>query len=169
MPDEAPAGTSDSFKVGHSSADLRGMDAKPKTALQYKRETQFLQNMRAFMRGNFALIETTWRPDVSLTLPGSSWLAGTHQGFKDVSRCVHGLRQVLTAEQTRTEFLHEDDQLIVRHDIKVNGPTQVAEMTLRVRVLYDKDGKAEAIHLEPDDLALFDHALNTRQQNRSIA
>src|ERR1700675_2846283 len=98
------------------------MDGQSKTAVQSKRETQFLQNMRAFMRGNFALVETAWRPDVLLTLPGSSWLAGTHQGLEDVSRCVHGLRQVLTAEQTRTEFLHEDNQLIVRHDIKVNGP-----------------------------------------------
>ena len=145
------------------------MDGQPKTGVQYKREMQFLQNMRAFMRGNFALVETAWRPDAVLTLPGSSWLAGTHQGYEDVSRCVRGLRQVLTAEQTRTEFLHEDDQLIVRHDIKVKGPTQVVAMTLRVRVRYDKGGKAEAIYLEPDDLALFDHDLNTRHQNRSIA
>src|ERR1700675_777223 len=98
------------------------MDGQSKTAVQSKRETQFLQNMRAFMRGDFALVETAWRPDVVLTLTGSSWLAGTHRGYEEVSRCVHGLRQVLAANQTRTQFLHEGDQMIVRHDITVNPP-----------------------------------------------
>jgi ketosteroid isomerase-like protein len=138
---------------------------------RYKREEQFRQNMRAFMRGDFALVEAAWGPDVVLTLPGSSWLAGTHEGFEAVSRCIHGLRQVLSAEQTRTEFLHEHDQMTVRHDIKVNVPndlSQVVAMTLRVRVHYDEQGKIEVIHLEPEDLALFDQVLSTRL-NRSIA
>jgi ketosteroid isomerase-like protein len=145
------------------------MDGPAQAAVRYKRETQFLQNMRAFMRGNFALVEAAWRPDVVITLPGSSWLAGTHRGYEDVSRCVRGLRQVLASEQTRTQFLHEDDQMIVRHDIKVNGPTNVVEMSLRVRVRYDRDGKAAGIYLEPDDLALFDHVLNTPIPDQSTA
>jgi ketosteroid isomerase-like protein len=128
--------------------------------------------MRAFMRGDFAQVEAAWGPDVVLTLPGSSWLAGTHKGDDAVSRCIHGLRQVLSAEQTRTEFLHEDDQMIVRHDIKVNVPndaSQAVAMALRVRVHYDEHGHVEGIHLEPDDLALFDQILSTRLQNRSNA
>jgi hypothetical protein len=37
----------------------------------------------------------------------------------------------------------------------------VVEMTLRVRLRYDREGKAESIDLEPEDLGLFDHVLNT--------
>ena len=82
-------------------------------------------------------------------------------GLEDVSRCVLGLRQVLASEDRRTTFLHEGDQMIVRHDIMVHGPEHVVEMTLRVRVRYDREGKAESIDLEPEDLGLFDHVLNT--------
>ena len=148
------------------------MDGHSQATPRYKREEQFRQNMRAFMRGDFALVEAGLRPDVVLTLPGSSWLAGTHEGYDAVGRCIRGLRQVLSAEQTRTEFLHEDDQMTVRHDIKVNvpnDPSQVVAMTLRVRVHYDEHGKVEGIHLEPHDLVLFDQVLSTRLQNRSIA
>ena len=52
-----------------------------------------------------------------------------------------------------------------RHDIEVHGPDHVVEMTLRVRVRYDSEGKAASISLEPDDLGLFDHVLNTVLRN----
>ena len=38
-------------------------------------------------------------------------------------------------------------------------------MALRVCVRYDPTGKMEAITVEPDDLALFDHVLNTALRN----
>jgi hypothetical protein len=34
-----------------------------------------------------------------------------------------------------------------------------------VKVRYDAEGKAESISLEPDDLGLFDHVLNTALRN----
>jgi len=111
------------------------------------------------------MVEAMWRPDVVMTLPGSSWLAGTHRGYKR----VRGLREVLASDHRRVMFLHEDDQMIVRHDVTVPGPTHAVEMTLKLRVRYDSDGKAEAIDLEPDDLALFDHVLNTRIEDQSSA
>jgi ketosteroid isomerase-like protein len=46
--------------------------------VQYAREIQFLENIDAFMRRDFAALEAAWRPDVVMTLPGSSWLAGTY-------------------------------------------------------------------------------------------
>lgn len=141
------------------------MVGRPKSELQERREAQFIANMGAFMRRDFATIEAAWRPDVMMEMPGSSWLAGTHRGMTDVSRCVLGLRQVLASEDRRTTFLHEGDQMIVRHDIMVHGPEHVVEMTLRVRVRYDEEGKAEAISLEPDDLGLFDHVVNTALRN----
>lgn len=86
-----------------------------------------------------------------------------------MSRCVLGLRHVLASEDRRTTFLHEGDHMIVRHGIVVHGPEHVVEMTLRVRVRYDADGRAEAIGLEPDDLGLFDHVLNTALRNSAAS
>jgi ketosteroid isomerase-like protein len=137
------------------------VESRPKTPVQAHREAQFVHHMGAFMRRDFETLEAAWRLDVVMDMPGTSWLAGTHRGLEDVSRCVLGLRQVLASEDRRTTFLHEGDQMIVRHDIMVHGPEHVVEMTLRVRVRYDREGKAESIDLEPEDLGLFDHVLNT--------
>ena len=141
------------------------MDSEGKTPIQAAREAQFIENMGAFMRRDFETLESAWRPDIVLDMPGTSWLAGRHRGFKDVSRCIVGLRHVLASEDRRTMFLHEGDQMIVRHDIVVHGPEHVVEMTLRVRVGFDAEGKAEGISLEPDGLGLFDHVLNTALRN----
>jgi hypothetical protein len=73
------------------------------------------------------------RPDVVMELPGSSWLTGIYSGYEDVSSCVLGLRQVLNSEEKRISFLHEGDQMIVRHDIMVHGPTHEVEMTCSIR------------------------------------
>lgn len=137
------------------------MEKRAKTPVQTQREAQFVHHIGAFMRRDFETIEATWRPDVVMEMPGTSWLAGTHRGLKNVSRCVLGLRQVLASEDRRTTFLHEGDHMVVRHDIMVHGPEHVVEMTLRVRLRYDREGKAESIDLEPEDLGLFDHVLNT--------
>jgi len=143
------------------------MDSQPKTSVQDEREAQFIQNMRAFMRRDFAAFDGTMRSDVIIELPGSSWLAGTHRGYEEVSRCILGLRQVLDSEEKRITFLHEGDQMLVRQDIMVHGPMHEVEMGLRVRVRFDQDGKAEAISVEPDDLGLFDHVLNTVLRNEA--
>jgi hypothetical protein len=58
--------------------------------------------------------------------------------------------------------------MIVRHDIMVHGPLHEVEMALRVSVRYDPTGKMEAITVEPDDLALFDHVLNTALRNSGL-
>ena len=145
------------------------MDGQPESAVRHDREAEFVENVGAFMRRDFATVEATWRPDIVLTLPGSSWLAGIYGGYDEASRCVLGLRQVLASDETRMTFIHEGDRMIVRHDITVLGPMHEAEMTLRVKISYDSDGRAEAIYLEPDDLALFDHVLNTALRNQSTA
>ena len=137
------------------------MDTRPRAALQSEREAQFLHNMDAFMRRDFAAIEGSMRSDVVLELPGTSWIAGSYRGYEEVSRCIVGLRRVFDSEKKRLSFLHESDRMIVRHDILVHGPMHEVEMALRVGVRYDADGKIEAITVEPEDLALFDHVLNT--------
>jgi len=141
------------------------MDGQAKTPIQSAREAQFIESLAAFQRRDFETVEASWRPDIVMEMPGTSWLAGKHHGFKDVSRCVTGLRHVLASEDRRTMFLHQGDQMIVQHDITVHGPEHVAEMRLRVKVRYDADGMAQSIGLEPDDLGLFDHVLNTALRN----
>ena len=64
------------------------------------------------------------------------------------------LRRVFDSEKKQLSFLHEGDQMIVRHDIVVHGPMHEVEMSLRVSVRYDPAGKMEAITVEPDDLTL---------------
>jgi hypothetical protein len=136
------------------------MDPRSETALRAEREAQFIANIGAFMRRDFDAIERSMRPDVVRELPGSSWLSGTYGGFAEVGRCVVALRRVLESDHTRISFLHEGDQMIVRHDIKVHGPNHEVEMTLRVRARFDEQSKMESITVEPDDLGLFDHVLN---------
>ena len=136
------------------------MIAQAKSALQNERETQFIQGIGDFIRRDFDALERTMRSDVVITVPGSSWLAGAYRGFDEAGRCILGLRHVLDSSDKRISFLHEGDQMIVRHDIMVHGPKHRVEMTLLVRVRFDSDGKAQSISVEPEDLGLFDHVLN---------
>jgi ketosteroid isomerase-like protein len=46
---------------------------------QREREAQFARSMDAFIRRDFSVIDETMQPDVTLEMPGSSWLAGTYQ------------------------------------------------------------------------------------------
>jgi ketosteroid isomerase-like protein len=145
------------------------MGGHPHTARQSKREAQFIQNMGAFMRRDFIALDESMRPDVVMELPGNSWLAGLYSGLEEVSRCVLGLRQVLISEEKQVSFLHEGDQMIVKHNIMVHSPTHEVEMVLRVRVRYDEDDRAKVISVEPQDLGLFDHVLNTLMRRQASA
>lgn len=136
------------------------MDAQPKSELQAQREAQFIDDIGAFVRRDFEAIDRKMNPGVVMQLPGSSWLAGTYRGFEEVGRCILGLRHVLDSNEDRVTFLHEGDQMIVRHVITVHGPKHQVDMTLLVRVRFGADGKAESISVEPGDLGLFDHVLN---------
>jgi hypothetical protein len=145
------------------------MDTHSESVLKIERETQFIVTMSAFMKQDFASIGAAMRRDVVMELPGSSRLAGSHQGFEEVGLCIFGLRQVLGPELKGISFLHEGDQMIVRHEILVRGPRHEVEMGLRVRVRYDDAGKVRSLSVEPDDPALFDYVLDTRPADQSTA
>jgi ketosteroid isomerase-like protein len=142
------------------SADSWDMVPQPKSVLQSEREARFIQGIGAFASRDFPALERTMRSDVVIKVPGSSWLAGAYRGIEEVGRCILGLRHVLESSEKRITFLHEGDQMIVRHDIVVHGPKHEVEMMLLVRVRFDSDGKAQSISVEPEDLGLFDHVLN---------
>jgi len=128
----------------------------------WEREAQFGRNMEAFIRRDFGVIEETMRPDVVLDMPGSSWLAGTYQGFEAVSRGVVALRQVFNSDKRLVTLVHEGDQMVVRHAITVSGPRHDVEMNLGVRIGYDEQGKFATIDVEPADIDLFDYVVNSR-------
>jgi hypothetical protein len=132
------------------------------SSVRQEREAQFARNIDAFIRRDFSVIDGTMRPDVTLDMPGSSWLAGTYQGLEAVSRGVMALRQVFNSDKRLVTFLHEGNQMVVRHAIIVSGPRHEAEMNLGVRIGYDEQGRFATIDVEPADLELFDYVVNSR-------
>lgn len=74
------------------------------------------------------VIEETRRPDVTLEIPGSSWVAGAYQGLEEVGRGVVSLRQVLNSDTRLITFLHLGDQMVVRHATNVSGPRHDMEI-----------------------------------------
>lgn len=130
--------------------------------VQEEREAQFARNIDAFIRRDFGVIEETMRPDVTLEMPGSSWVAGTYRGLEEVGRGVVALRQVFNSDTRLITFLHEGDQMLVRHAINVSGPRHDIEMNLGVRIGFDEQGKFATIDVEPADIDLFDYVVNSR-------
>lgn len=137
------------------------MRAQPKTDLQSEREGLFVRLVEAYRQRDFGVIEEAVRPDVVLKLPGSSWLAGTYRGHEAFGRYVLAIRQVLRAAEKPSRYHHRGNEMTVEHDVVVSGPKHVAEMMVRIRVRFDEDDKAASVLVEPDDLGLFDHVVNT--------
>jgi ketosteroid isomerase-like protein len=137
------------------------MGAQPKTDVQSEREGLFARLLAAFMQRDFGAFEEAVRPDVVLELPGTSWLAGTYHDYEAFGRYILALRQVLRAAEKPITYRHRGNVMTVQHDIVVSGPKHVTEMALRIKVRFDDDGKTEAVFVEPDDLGLFDHVVNT--------
>ena len=157
------------FKWEGPEADFSRMEPQPKSDIQAEREAQFVKDVGAFVRRDFEAIERNMRSDVVMHLPGSSWLSGSCHGLEDVGRCVLGLRHVLDSSEDHITFLHEGDQMIVRHDIMVHGPKHQVGMTLLVRFRFGADGKAESISVEPSDQGLFDHVLNVALRDSAVS
>lgn len=130
-------------------------------SLQAEREAVFLQGVGAFMRRDFGALERSMRADIQMTLPGSSWLAGTYRGPRAVASCILGLRKVLDSSEDRISFLHAGDRMMVRHEITLHGPQHETEMVFFVGVSFDPDGRVRSVSVEPEDLGLLDHVLNS--------
>jgi ketosteroid isomerase-like protein len=133
-----------------------------------ERECLFAELLAAFGRRDHDMIRASMRPDVVLVLPGSSPLGGTHRGIAEVGHFVVALRMVLQTGSHNGEisFLHEGDQMVVRHQVSVLGPRHTAEMVLRQRFTFDgKGGKLASITVEPEDEGLFDYVVRSALGN----
>ena len=123
------------------------------------RETLFASLVLAFLERDFATIGQALREDVVLVLPGSSPFAGVHHGAEAVGRFLLGLRQFVISDEKALSYSHEADELIASNDFLVHGPRHAVEMTMRVRVAFDQEGKISEVFAEPDDVGLFDHVI----------
>lgn len=143
--------------------------APSRSAEQLEREVQFARNMKAFIEQDFDVIDATFRSDVEMHLPGTSWLAGTYRGLDEVSRATMALRHTFNSDDQMVTFLHEGNRMIIKHNILVSGPRHDVEMVLTVGIEYDAGGKFAAIAVQPDDIGLFDYVVNTRLDGQPSA
>ena len=120
-----------------------------------------MQAVEAFVRRDFAEYEPMLRSDVVLHLPGSSWLAGTYVGAREVADCIVRLRQVLESSEQKVAFIHDDTHMIVAQEVGVHGPLHEVAMTFSIAITFDQDELIKTIAVEPDDLGLFDHVLTS--------
>ena len=94
--------------------------------------------------------------------PSALPLAGTYRGLQEVGSFVVALRSVLDTCRSSVSFLHAGDQMILRHQISVHGPSHAAEMILLQRFTFDgSTGKLARITVEPEDAGLFDYVVKT--------
>ena len=137
------------------------MSRSEKGTNELGRETLFASLVLAFLERDFARIGQALREDVVLVLPGGSPFAGVHHGAEAVGRFLLGLRQFVISDEKALSYSHEGDELIARNDFLVQGPRHVVEMTMRVRVAFDQEGRISEVFAEPDDVGLFDHVIAT--------
>jgi hypothetical protein len=135
------------------------MGRSEKGPSELDREVLFASLVLAFLERDFATIGQALREDVVLVLPGSSPFAGVHRGAEAVGRFLLGLRQFVISDERALSFSHEADQLIANNAFLVHGPRHAVEMTMRVRVTFDQEGKIGEVFAEPDDVGLFDHVI----------
>jgi hypothetical protein len=125
--------------------------------LQLQREALFAQLVDAFIARDFAVFDNAVREDVLASLPGTSRLAGTHNGRGAFGRFVVAMRKILWSNDAAPTYTHEDDLMTVRHGLLVMGPRHQVEMILEIQLRFDADGKVASCRVQPEDLGLFDH------------
>lgn len=129
--------------------------------IQLGRETLLLELAVAFQRRDLTIFEKSVRPDMTLTLAGSSHLAGTYMGYGAFGRYLQELRRVLRSASKTIKFVHEKDEMTFSQVMVLSGPKHDVEMTLVVTVLYDEEGKIASFLVMPEDQGLFDYVVDS--------
>jgi hypothetical protein len=124
---------------------------------QLEREALFATLVDAFITRDFAVFDEAVREDVLASLPGTSRLAGTHNGREAFGRFVVAMRKILWSNDMAPTYTHEDDLMTVRHGLLVMGPRHQVEMIIEIQLRFDADGKVASCRVQPEDLGLFDH------------
>jgi hypothetical protein len=124
------------------------------------REDLFTRIALAFAHHDFDAVADGVRPDVELTLRGSSWLAGKYRGYEEFGHYVAGAAEVLAPAGRQLSYLHDGNEMTVIHDFLVGGGELVVEMPLHVVVAFDTDEMIESLLIRPWDQSRFDEAVN---------
>jgi ketosteroid isomerase-like protein len=122
------------------------------------REEAFTELVRAFARHDYEALEGGVRPDVELTLRGSSWLAGKYRGYAEFGQYVAGAALVLGPGGGQLSYHHDGAEMNVVHEFVV-GPTAV-RMPLHEVVTFDDEQLVASLLIRPWDQDLFDEAVN---------
>jgi ketosteroid isomerase-like protein len=131
------------------------------TGGQLRREGLIARLASAYQRRDLAAFEPDMRPDMVLTLTGSSRLAGTYRGYEAFARYLEALRQVVRSAEERITFEHDGDEMTFHQTMVLVGPRHQVDMVLKVIVRFDDDDRVSSFTVEPQDQGLFDHVIDS--------
>jgi ketosteroid isomerase-like protein len=134
---------------------------EPTREVRIEREGLLARLASAYQRRDLAAFKEACRPDMVLTLAGSSRLAGTYEGYGAFSQYLEALRHVLRSAEEQIVFSHEGDQMVFRQVMVVSGPNHSVDMELRVTVHFHADGRVQSFLVEPHDQGLFDYVVDS--------
>ena len=140
----------------------------PNRDVEIEREGLLARLAVAYQRRDLDVFEAACRPDMVLTLAGSSRLAGTYHGYGAFSEYLDGVRDVLRAADQQIRFEHDIDRMIFTQAVVISGPNHQVEMGMRVTVEFHADGRVKSFLAEMEDQGLFDYVVNTSAQPSEI-
>jgi hypothetical protein len=132
--------------------------------VEIEREGLFARLATAYQRRDLDVFEEACRPDMVVTLAGSSRLAGTYHGYGAFSDYLDAVRDVLRAADDRARFEHDGDRMILTQLVVISGPLHQVEMPLRVTVDFHADGRVQSFLAELEDQGLFDYVVDSSVQ-----
>jgi hypothetical protein len=136
--------------------------------VEIEREGLFARLATAYQRRDLDVFEEVCRPDMVLTLAGSSRLSGTYHGYRAFSDYLDAIREVLRSAEGQMRFEHDGDRMIFTQPVVISGPFHQVEMPLRVTVDFHADGRVQSFLAELEDQGLFDYVVNTSAQPSEI-
>jgi ketosteroid isomerase-like protein len=144
------------------------MKVQVKRDVEVEREGLLARLASAYQRRELEVFKEACRPDMVVTLAGSSRLAGTYHGYGAFSEYLDAVRDVLRAADEQIRFEHDGDRMIFTHAVVISGPNHQVEMELRVTVVFHADGRVQSFLAELEDQGLFDYVVNTSAQPSEI-
>jgi hypothetical protein len=136
--------------------------------VEVEREGLLARLAVAYQRRDFDVFQAACRPDMVVTLAGSSRLAGTYHGYGAFSEYLDAVRDVLRSADERVVFEHDEDQMVFTQKIIVSGPFHQVEMPMRVTGVFHADGRVQSFLAEMGDQGLFDYVVDTSAQPSGI-
>ena len=138
------------------------MDDHALERLRIERQSLFTSMASAFARRAFdEVAEGVVPEEVTLTLQGSSWLAGTYRGYEEFSHYILAARLVLEPAGKAMTYLHHAEEMAIMHEFEVGGRVGGPEIHLHTTVRFGADGRISSLLIQPRDQELFDQAVDS--------